>query len=129
MSERNPEFIEPEPVPDDKPNLIKDLARCVDIVVAIESEVAREVGPKERRILQDQISEALGYLMEQRESVPEEELAKFEKRGITGFQGLGGFNRYAVRGDGSIGLRQSHSFAACIKKAEELGVETPRYGF
>lgn len=129
MSERSPEFIEPEPIPEDKPNLIKDLARCIDAVAAIELGLGTEIGPKQREIIREQVSQALSYLMEKRSLVPEEDLEKFEKRGVTGFHGLGGNNRYVVRGDGIIGLLQSHSFRACIKKAEELGVETPRYGF
>lgn len=126
MTEKIPKLEQEEK---DKPNLIQNFDECVNVVVEIESKLSREIGLKEKQILRGQMGDALGSLMEQGESLSEEDLKRFRKRVVSGFQGLGGFNRYIVRGDGSIGLKQSHSTGPCIEKAQELGIETPEYGF
>ena len=111
------------------PNLIENFDACIDIVMQIESKWSQNIGMQERGILRSQMGDALATLLQRKEGIPEEEKERFVKRVATGFQGLGGFNRYVVRGDGSIGLLQSHSIGACIKKAQELGIETPEHGF
>lgn len=109
-----------------KPNLLKDFDTCLDVVSAIEKELSENIEPEDRRILRQNMSNALADLEEQRDWLSDEEKESFKKKIVSGFQGLGGFNRYSVCGDGSIGLVQSHSTEPCINKAQELDVATPK---
>lgn len=115
------------------PNILEDFNASVDAVMQVEKQWHTNTDPrevlKEKDIIRDQIGMALSVLMQKRESMNEDEISKFNERSVTGFQGIGGANRYLVYGDGRIGLTQSHSISPCIKKAQELGIETPEYGF
>lgn len=61
-----------------------------------------------------------------------EKLARLSEGGVpadklvtgvrSGFQGLGGFNRYTVLTDGTIRLSAAHSIGPCVKKSKEVGV-------
>lgn len=109
------------------PNILEDLEHSVDMVMQVESEWSKSIEPKDRSILMENISLALETLQRKRERLSEEDLLGIKERASTGFQGIGGFNRYVVYGDGSIGLSQSHSISACVKKAQELGIKTPEF--
>src|SRR4051812_23810216 len=113
MSERGHEFHEQNV--EDKPNLLKDFNGCLEVVSAIESQWDSQVGPKERDILRQSLGAALEQLEQKRQNISTDDLKKFEARAVTGFQGLGGFNRYIVRGNGTIGLTKSHSIEKCIR--------------
>jgi hypothetical protein len=128
MSEKFSKF-EHEPNKEHKPNLLENFDQCLDAVEAIEFELSSRHDPRHREILREQMGYALAALTERIQSADSEEKARLRKRTITGFQGIGGFNRYVVRGDGTIGLLQSHSTTPCLRKAEELGIETPEFGF
>lgn len=110
-----------------KLNLFQNFDNCVDAVMAIEGEIAGRVEKKDSYVLRQMMSDALAKLDERRDLSSDEDRKKFEKKMVSGFQGLGGFNRYGVRGDGSIALIRSHSTDACILKAQELGIETPDF--
>ena len=110
-----------------KPNFLRDFDACVDAVIAIEGAITNRITSEERRGLRQKMSNAFAQLEEQLVLISDEDREKFGKRVISGFEGLDGFNRYSVRGDGSIGLARSHSIDPCIKKAQELGIDTPEF--
>ena len=107
-----------------KPNLLENFEGCVEAVFAIESAgVGSELSYDDKSVLRSQMFSALKRLEEETRDNPEDRKSKV----VSGFQGLGGFNRYGVRRDGTIALYKSHAFQDCVAKAVELGIDTPQY--
>jgi len=120
----NPEAEKAEPA---VPNMLKDFDACVEAVIVIEAEMAglEQMNDKDKRIIREQMPNALATLQERINNMSSDEI-KISRRAKTGFQGLGEWNRYGVRADGSILLSGQHSIDKCIAKAKELGIEAPR---
>src|SRR3989304_7158340 len=110
------------------PNLLTDLEFCLKAVVEIEKQIkGTEVDLKERFALRNNMSNARADLEERRVAPSSDMMENFVKRTVSGFQGLGGFDRYIVYGNGGMGLLRSHSIGPCVRKAQELNIETPEF--
>jgi len=115
------------------PNLLKDFDACVEAVIQIESLNRKEgLTPDERYVLKNEMAEAKTDLLERTNEMDETTRERYLKQnakpagnfydGVTGFQGLGGWNRYGVLVDGTITISRSHAIGSCGEVAEKLGV-------
>lgn len=112
-----------------KPSLLEGFDAAVEVVAKIEGGYTRrEMNPGEIAIVRREMmaaKEALERDLEKAETPEERE--RLLGRVMTGFQGLSGFNRYEVRGDGTLVLSRMHTVAACRKIAAELGVDITEF--
>jgi hypothetical protein len=131
MSEIEKGFIHEEEKTEKKPNLFDNIDSVIDAVIAIESEVSKNIGIVERDVLRREVFNARAKIEETLSLLSDEEKDRFkntpEHIWVSGFQGLGGWNRYRVLANGEVRLLKSHSFEKCIKKAQELGIDTPDF--
>lgn len=104
-------------------NLLENFQAAVDAVVQIESVVDSDMGDRRKEALRSNMFDAREKLQERIGDQSDGGSKAFREFIQAGFQGLGGFNRYGVKGDGSIVISGSHSSSGCIKMAKTLGVE------
>jgi hypothetical protein len=125
----NPELgngAEKEPL---KINVFSDFETALQAVFDIESSwLSRDLDPREKEGIRSQIAAAADVAREMLDLAQSEvERQKMLKRNLKGFQGIDGGNRYGILGDGSIVLSGSHTNEPSREKAEQLGIEVPRF--
>lgn len=107
-------------------NLLTDLEKAVWAIIDIESrwKDGNPLSSKEREAIRSKIASAASIISRQIEESKQGGLSEEEaiKTAHSGFEGLGGFNRYSVHGDGTICLSAAHSINECIETAKEWGV-------
>ncbi len=112
------------------PNLLQDFERAVNAIIEVEG-AAYTIKEEDKRIISQQMHEALIGLKEYIAEHPETEKAKPDQSPLSslrefcvgGFEGSGGFNRYGITKQGNIILSGYHCFLDSQTKAKELGFE------
>ena len=100
-------------------SILKDLEAAYAAVISVEREFGEKAADDIRfqYALKDRLEGAAENL---RAHITEVQSAHHKQVG--GFEGLDGFNRYAILDDGTIRMSASHSIQECRKKAKELGI-------
>jgi hypothetical protein len=97
----------------DKINILQNFEGALEAVYGVEGAYGAALTEEQKYILRDAMGAARTVLQEDQRK--------------TGFQGLGGFNRYVVDKSGLISLSRSHSIGPCVKKAREAGIEIEEF--
>ncbi len=107
-------------------SVLDDRNKAVYAVVDIESQWkdGRPLDPQERQEMEEKVNSAAFAIREQVDTLKKNGLSEKEAKKEVGssFNGLGGFNRYSVHGDGTICLSSYHSIGPCIEAAKEWGI-------
>ena len=100
-------------------SILRDLDAAYRAVVSIEREFSEKAADDIRfqYALKDRLEGAVENL---RGHVPDAR-STYHKQ-IGGFEGLDGFNRYAILDDGTIRMSAAHSIQECRERAKELGI-------
>lgn len=122
------EFPAPESERRAAVNLFENFDEAFSAVMSVEKAIASgQRADSVAHMIRAQMFRAAEIVREKLAEAADERKERFMKERHSGFQGVDGFNRYEVYGDGTITLSERHSLTPCLDKARELGIKIHKY--